>query len=225
MKFSENQVIALIIISILALSVMQTPAFGHRSGCHRWHSCPSDTGSYTCGDTGHCSECSDNNYCKSGQPFSSSSGSSPKSSLPSTSPIIPPTKRTTVQPTQSTQSLCHGTAMCIVSIVQRIIDGDTIVVNANKIRLSLTNTPETNQKGFKEATTFTAKLCSVGSKVIVDQDDGQPIDKYGRIVGKITCSGKNLNAELLYNGYGTILKQYCKKSEFSSEAWAKKYGC
>ncbi len=26
---------------------------GHRSGCHRWHSCPSDSGSYTCGDTGH----------------------------------------------------------------------------------------------------------------------------------------------------------------------------
>ncbi|MBI2003650.1 MAG: hypothetical protein HYS78_01595 [Parcubacteria group bacterium] len=25
----------------------------HRSGCHRWHSCPSDSGSYTCGDAGH----------------------------------------------------------------------------------------------------------------------------------------------------------------------------
>ena len=25
----------------------------HQSGCHRWHSCPSDSGSYTCGDAGH----------------------------------------------------------------------------------------------------------------------------------------------------------------------------
>lgn len=25
----------------------------HQSGCHRWHSCPSDTGSYTCGDLGY----------------------------------------------------------------------------------------------------------------------------------------------------------------------------
>jgi len=33
------------------------PAMAHRSGCHRWHSCPSDTGSYVCGDTGHSSEC------------------------------------------------------------------------------------------------------------------------------------------------------------------------
>jgi G5 domain len=29
----------------------------HRSGCHRWHSCPSDTGSYVCGDLGYYSEC------------------------------------------------------------------------------------------------------------------------------------------------------------------------
>ncbi len=28
-------------------------AEAHRSGCHRWHSCPSDSGSYTCGDAGH----------------------------------------------------------------------------------------------------------------------------------------------------------------------------
>ena len=41
---------------------------GHRSGCHRWHSCPSDTGSYTCGDLGKCSACPDNQYCQAGQP-------------------------------------------------------------------------------------------------------------------------------------------------------------
>ena len=29
----------------------------HRSGCHRWHSCPSDTGSYVCGDLGYTSGC------------------------------------------------------------------------------------------------------------------------------------------------------------------------
>lgn len=29
------------------------PAEAHRSGCHRWHSCPSDSGSYTCGDAGY----------------------------------------------------------------------------------------------------------------------------------------------------------------------------
>jgi hypothetical protein len=29
----------------------------HRDGCHRWHSCPSDSGSYICGDLGYTSEC------------------------------------------------------------------------------------------------------------------------------------------------------------------------
>lgn len=29
----------------------------HRSGCHAQHSCPSDTDSYVCGDTGHYSQC------------------------------------------------------------------------------------------------------------------------------------------------------------------------
>lgn len=38
----------------------------HRSGCHSWHSCESDRGTYTCGDTGRCTYCADNYYCKDG---------------------------------------------------------------------------------------------------------------------------------------------------------------
>jgi len=54
------------VLSLLVLSV--TSVYAHRSGCHRWHSCPSDTGSYVCGDTGHCSACPDNQYCLAGTP-------------------------------------------------------------------------------------------------------------------------------------------------------------
>lgn len=39
----------------------------HQSGCHRWHSCPSDPKSkkpYICGDTGYCSQCPNNKFCK-----------------------------------------------------------------------------------------------------------------------------------------------------------------
>ena len=109
--------------------------------------------------------------------------------------------------------------------ITKIIDGDTLKVNSYTIRLSLTNTPEKNQYGFKEATSFTSKLCPVGSTVTVDQDDGQPTDQYKRIVGKVVCSGKILNSELLYNGHANIMTQYCKKSEFSSDSWAKRFGC
>lgn len=61
--------------------------------------------------------------------------------------------------------------------------------------------------------------------ITVDQDDKQKTDAYGRIVAKVTCSGKNLNVELLENGHAVILKQYCSKSEFAFESWAKKFGC
>jgi len=66
----------ILLVVLITVSIYQAPAFAHRSGCHRWHSCPSDTGSYTCGDTGYCSECPDNSYCKAGQPISFSSYSS-----------------------------------------------------------------------------------------------------------------------------------------------------
>jgi hypothetical protein len=49
-----------------ALLAFGSNAQAHQSGCHRWHSCPSDTGSYVCGDTGYCSGCPNNQYCKNG---------------------------------------------------------------------------------------------------------------------------------------------------------------
>ncbi len=46
-----------ILFGLLTINVASASA--HRSGCHRWHSCPSDTGSYVCGDLGYTSECPD----------------------------------------------------------------------------------------------------------------------------------------------------------------------
>ncbi|GBF24916.1 hypothetical protein MnTg01_01262 [archaeon MnTg01] len=120
---------------------------------------------------------------------------------------------------------CSGSAGCFTDYVTRIVDGDTIHTATLKIRLSLTNTPETYQEGFNEATEFTKKLCPVGSEILVDQDDLQRVDKYGRVLAKVFCGDKVLNSELLNNGYANILTQYCSTSEFSGEAWAKRYGC
>ncbi len=52
-KFTTSALFVLLIL----LSVSPFPAFAHRSGCHRWHSCESDTGSYVCGDLGYTSGC------------------------------------------------------------------------------------------------------------------------------------------------------------------------
>lgn len=120
---------------------------------------------------------------------------------------------------------CSGNALCISDKITSIIDGDTIYLKHYKIRLSLVNTPEKNQLGFDDATAFTSSICPIGSTVIVDQDDGQPYDQFGRMVAKITCGDKVLNEELLHNGHAKILTQYCAVSEFSTEVWALDYGC
>ena len=122
--------------------------------------------------------------------------------------------------------LCTGTKLCLKEKVVRIVDGDTIYISGgHEVRLSLTNTPEIYQKGFHEATEFTSDLCPIGSNVIVDQDDQQPYDIYGRLLGKVSCQNKILNSELLDAGHANILAQYCTTSEFSDESWAQKYGC
>ena len=51
----------LIIIAMLFIILFPMEGFGHRDGCHRWHSCPSDSGSYVCGDLGYDDECWWNN--------------------------------------------------------------------------------------------------------------------------------------------------------------------
>ena len=121
--------------------------------------------------------------------------------------------------------VCLGTKECITGTVDEIVDGDTLYINGIKIRISLTNTPELNEKGFSEATEFTKQLCPVGSIANIDQDDLQPYDKFKRMLGKVTCSGGILNSELLYHKLADISTQYCSTSEFSTESWAQEYGC
>ena len=120
---------------------------------------------------------------------------------------------------------CTGDKICDTELVTKIVDGDTLYTKSYKIRLSLTNTPEKGKEGFSEATQFTANLCPVGSSITIDQDDLQPYDRYDRLVGKVFCGEKVLNSELLYNNHANILTSYCKTSEFSSETWAKEFGC
>lgn len=45
------------LLVFVLVCTLNTSASAHRSGCHRWHSCPSDTGSYVCGDLGYTSGC------------------------------------------------------------------------------------------------------------------------------------------------------------------------
>jgi micrococcal nuclease len=120
---------------------------------------------------------------------------------------------------QENNELCRGSAACFSAKVERIIDGDTIEVNGKRIRLALVDTPERNELLYAEAKAFTARLCPVGSEVLIDQDDKQRYDRYGRMIAKVYCSDKILNAELLSNKLAVIDKRFCSKSEFADEPW------
>jgi endonuclease YncB( thermonuclease family) len=129
------------------------------------------------------------------------------------------------QPVPNQTSICKGTARCYQSTVTRIVDGDTLYVNNDSIRLTLVDAPEYNEEGGNEATELASSICPIGSKAIVDEDDGQTAGSYGRIVAVVYCNARNLNAELIINGYATIYEEFCNVSEFANEDWVKRYGC
>lgn len=105
-------------------------------------------------------------------------------------------------------------------IVNYIVDGDTLDINDIRIRLSLVDTPERGQDGFKQAKDFVQKLC-LNKKGQVDIDDGQRRgDRYGRDIGVVFCDGVNINKALVDNNLARIYTEYCDISEFKNEKWA-----
>jgi len=139
------------------------------------------------------------------------------------------TPQPTPQPAKSTPPLppqdCSGSARCIPGYVTEIIDGDTIKVDGQSIRFALANAYEMTDEEGIAARGFVVSICPVGSSVLVDEDDGQTQGSYGRILAVIYCNGINLNEAVLDEGHAIIDKRFCDDSEFSSEEWAKKYGC
>ncbi len=45
------------LLVLITVALITSTASAHRSGCHRWHSCPSDSGSNVCGDLGYSTYC------------------------------------------------------------------------------------------------------------------------------------------------------------------------
>lgn len=145
-----------------------------------------------------------------------------------TSQIDPPSLELDAGPsddsTESQSEMCLGNARCISGVVTKIVDGDTIHVDGEIIRFALVDAPKMKYDGG-QARQFIEQICPVGSEVMVDQDDDQLEDKYGRILGMIHCNDMNLNKELLDLGLGDLYSAFCDQSEFATESWAVKHGC
>jgi len=127
--------------------------------------------------------------------------------------------------TEEATPSCSGSERCISGTVTRVIDGDTVEVNGQSIRFALSSTPEMNNDKGILAKAFVENLCPTGSQALVDEDDKQTQGSYGRIIGIVYCNGINLNEAVLDAGYGWLSSGFCSRSEFSTHAWAQKYGC
>jgi micrococcal nuclease len=109
----------------------------------------------------------------------------------------------------------------LVGNVTYVVDGDTLDINGIRIRLSLVDTPERGQPGYKDAKEIVSSLC-LGKKGELDVDDGQRRgDRYGREIGIVYCNGVNINEKLFNERLARILTDYCDVSEFSKENWAR----
>jgi len=196
-----------------SLTVANTPLFAHRDGCHRWHSCPSDTGTYVCGDLGYDDECPDKKSDNKKEDKKSKS----KSDNESTSKTNNLANATIALPSPT---LLEGIELS--GPVTNVVDGDTLDINGIRIRLALVNTPEEGQPGFDSAKKFVEDLCLFKNGE-VDMDDGQRQGSFGREIGVVYCERTNLNQALMNNSLATINASFCDVSEFADETWAS--GC
>ena len=101
-------------------------------------------------------------------------------------------------------------AETIIGKVVYVSDGDTIHLQTStqkyKIRFYGIDTPEKTQNFGLEAKEFTHNRI-FGKTVDVEVKD---TDRYGRKVGIVYYNGKNLNLELVKNGYAWWYRQYAK---------------
>lgn len=240
-------ILTTILTSIAIFPIFPIESLAHRDGCHRWHTCPSDTGSYVCGDLGHgcgssenedsedeeedtespdddANDANNNEDSDSNGGFGAGSGNLFGNDNNDNTFWNNDNTPQTISP-QTNE--CQGQADCFTGIVTEIVDGDTLDVNNVRVRLSLVNTPERGDSGYSEAKGYTESTCPIGSKALVDEDDGQKEGSFDRLIGLVYCGNEKLllNERLLNEGHAKIFEDFCDTSEFSNEDWVQKFGC
>lgn len=120
---------------------------------------------------------------------------------------------------------CLGEARCIKGQVTQVVDGDTLKVEGQLIQFALSSAPELYDETGVAAKNYLEKICPVGSRVLVDEDDGQTMGNYERIIAMVRCNGLILNEAVLAEDHAIISLEFCSVSEFSGSNWAKENGC
>jgi len=89
-----------------------------------------------------------------------------------------------------------------IGVVERIVDGDTLIINGNSTRLLGINTPERGEKYYNEAKNFLSEL--VLNKTVKLEYIEDRYDLYKRTLAYIILDDKNINSEIVRSGFANL---------------------
>lgn len=112
-------------------------------------------------------------------------------------------------------------------IVNRVIDGDTVEVKMpdgekESVRLLLIDTPESvhpnkpEQPYGEESSEYAERRLTEGKKVTLEYD-GSKRDGYGRLLAYVWSNKKNLNQEMLEQGFARYAYEYEPPYKYQDE--------
>ena len=130
--------------------------------------------------------------------------------------------------------LILGLLTCNTSFANdlRVVDGDTIVLNGEKIRFSGIDAPESNYRGkeqtclINETIIHCGKLSKeflikkIGTNKVTCKREKEP-DRYNRILAECFVNGESLSKILVKNGYAFDFVRYSKKKYSEDQEYAK----
>ena len=117
-----------------------------------------------------------------------------------------------------TSSFVKSSEINLVKGKTRIIDGDTIEINKEKIRFGGINSPERNEVGFRLAKD---KLIDKIDNNIVTCLREKNKDKYRRTVAECFVNGESLSSFMVKKGYACDYILYSKGKYAKEQQYAK----
>ena len=130
---------------------------------------------------------------------------------------------------------CHGNHKTsqklnqVLSGVPSVIDGDTIRIKSQKIRLFGIDAPESKQTCDKHGQSWQCGVDATARlKALIQRNpvrcEIRDTDRYGRLVGICFVNDIEINAWMVRNGYAVAYRQYGGGRYDGEEALAKKEG-
>lgn len=195
----QHRSILIIPACLLWLCLNLSPLAAHRDACHSRHSCPSDHGSYVCGDTGICSECPDNAYCLDGQ---LRGGMQHREEM-----FVADVIEVTDGDTLSVVHKGNGNTLSLLNKGKKV-----------KIRLNGIDAPEKKQAYGTEAHLH---ACGLATRQTITVWVGGK-DRYGRIIAEVILpDGRSLNHEMVKAGMAWWYRQYAPNDAILAQLEAK----